>query len=549
MDERLKKKLVYASAFSLAAMLVIVSIFSISLKNITVSQASKISNLTHTYYIQSTNLTQTSNEIAQLEANISNLTNKLNLLESKSNSFSVQENLSKSNITAYQTEVNSLNIRLSQLNNSYNTAESLYRLADRSLSYSLSKLSADNSSIFNLSSVLVLKNQRILNLSSNISKLKSSLASDSMSLSNLSSELALKNQAIANLSAKLNNESKYIYEENFIPSKIASMKLNYPNSTIRSIAQNGSNISVVGNRTDPGYFVIIHNVNSGKNTNLTGNFINDSIKNVFSSVSNGKGFTFLVKFNNSSIGLVEYNNTIKNLTNITSFNSSASFYSTGLSYSGKGYLITGYSKVNTPPSKISGLIYYYNTSNDSVINLSSKLKSFVGYNFTNSLYNGTNYYLISYTIPPGLVNGIKLDLLSYNPNTNKFKNISNLTLPITNLVVGSTISKLNISLSWNGAYFLVSGSYLITVSSTLPSPSPSTHTPPTIPPTTNTIINIHYYSFLGMYNPATKLWTNLSGSLNLGNKEGFTSNMLWNGSSFITALSNSSGSGLYSLNN
>lgn len=281
MDELLKKKLVYASAFSLAAMLVIVSIFSISLKNVTVSQASKISNLTHTYYIQSTNLTQTSNEIAQLEANISNLTNKLNLLESKSNSFSVQENLSKSNITAYQTEVNSLNIRLSQLNNSYNTAESLYRLADRSLSYSLSKLSADNSSIFNLSSVLVLKNQRILNLSSNISKLKSSLASDSMSLSNLSSELALKNQAIANLSAKLNNESKYIYEENFIPSKIASMKLNYPNSTIRSIAQNGSNISVVGNRTDPGYFVIIHNVNSGKNTNLTGNFINDSIKNVF----------------------------------------------------------------------------------------------------------------------------------------------------------------------------------------------------------------------------------------------------------------------------
>ena len=58
MDELLKKKLVYASAFSLAAMLVIVSIFSISLKNVTVSQASKISNLTHTYYIQSTNLTQ-----------------------------------------------------------------------------------------------------------------------------------------------------------------------------------------------------------------------------------------------------------------------------------------------------------------------------------------------------------------------------------------------------------------------------------------------------------------------------------------------------------
>ena len=538
MDELLKKKLVYASAFSLAAMLVIVSIFSISLKNVTVSQASKISNLTHTYYIQSTNLTQTSNEIAQLEANISNLTNKLNLLESKSNSFSVQENLSKSNITAYQTEVNSLNIRLSQLNNSYNTAESLYRLADRSLSYSLSKLSADNSSIFNLSSVLVLKNQRILNLSSNISKLKSSLASDSMSLSNLSSELALKNQTIANLSAKLNNESKYIYEENFIPSKIASMKLNYPNSTIRSIAQNGSNISVVGNRTDPGYFVIIHNVNSGKNTNLTGNFINDSIKNVFYSVSNGKGFTFLVKFNNSSIGLVEYN---KNLTNPIVFKNYTSFYPTGLSYSGKGYLITGYSKENTPPLSIS--LLYYNLSNNSLINLSSKLKSFVGYNFTNSLYNGTNYYLIGYTIPPGLVNGIKLNLLSYNLNIKNYVNVSGLTLPVTT-TGPSSISKLNISLSWNGAYFLVSGSYLITASSTTPPPTlPST--PPTPPLST---INITYHSFLEIYNPVTKLWTNASGSFNLTNKW-FTSNMLWNGSSFITALSNSSGSGLYSLNN
>ena len=57
MDEILKRKLVYASAFSLAAMLIIVSFFSVSLKHVTVDQANKLSNLTHSYYIQSTNLT------------------------------------------------------------------------------------------------------------------------------------------------------------------------------------------------------------------------------------------------------------------------------------------------------------------------------------------------------------------------------------------------------------------------------------------------------------------------------------------------------------
>lgn len=544
MDELLKRKLVYASVSSLAAMLVIVSIFSISLNNVTVNQANKISNLTHTYYIQSTNLTQTSNKIAQLEANISNLTDKLKILESKSNSFALQENLSKTDIASYQKEVNSLSIKLSQLNNSYNTIKSLYLLSERSLSYSLAKLSAENASIFNLSSVLSLKNQKILNLSSNLSSLKSSLAADNASIYKLSSELTSKNQTIAKLSSELNNESRYIYEDNFIPSKITSMNLNYTNSTIRSIAKNGSNILIVGNETDPGYFAIIYNVNSGKNTNLTANLRNDGIANVFSSTSNGKGFTFLVKFSNNNIGLVEYN---KSLENITSFNNYTNFYPTGLSYSSKGYLITGYSKENVQPphpatpSTVYSLLYY-NLSNNSVINLSSKLESLSGYNLTNPVYNGTNYCIVGYKAlngnnPPG-TSSFELSLLSYTLSNNSSFNISNLSL---DLPVTAAAQMINLSLSWNGAYFLIAGSYAKTSTNTPPVPNPPDHTPNPSPPIST------YYNFLEAYNPTTNLWTNVTGKIGSQSMH-FTGNTLWNGSSFITALSNSSKSGLYSLN-
>jgi hypothetical protein len=541
MDEILKRKLVYASAFSLVAMLIIVSFFSISLKNVTVNQANKLSNLTHSYYVKSTNLTQLSNKVAQLEANISNLTNKLKLLESKSNSFSLQENLSKSNITAYQKEVNSLNIKLDNLNKSYNTAESLYHLVDKSLSYSLSKLSTDNLSISNLSSELALKNQNISNLSLIVSKLKGSLASDNISLANLSSELALKNQNISNLSSKLNAEYTYTYEENFIPSKITSMKLNYNSSTIRSIAQNGSNLAIVGNKTDPSYFVFIYNVKTHTKTNLTSTFENKGIVNVFSSVSNGNGFTFLVKFKNDSTGLVQYN---KNLINLTFFKNYTDFYPVGLAYNNKGYLVTGYNKsvilttnsVSPPPpptykssqtSNEVDVLLYYNLYKNSTINLSSKLSSFKGYNFTNPIYNGTKYYILGYlhtTNPPPQNKVLNLSLLSYNGNgiRNTLKSVSNLILPIP---AGETISQANLSLSWNGAYFLISGLY-----STTPTKS----------------LNSGFSNILEIYNPTTNLWANITGSINT--KNDFTSNMIWNGTSFITALSNSTESGLYSLN-
>ena len=553
MDEILKRKLVYASAFSLVAMLIIVSFFSISLKNVTVNQANKLSNLTHSYYVKSTNLTQLSNKVAQLEANISNLTNKLKLLESKSNSFSLQENLSKSNITAYQKEVNSLNIKLDNLNKSYNTAESLYHLVDKSLSYSLSKLSTDNLSISNLSSELALKNQNISNLSLIVSKLKGSLASDNISLANLSSELALKNQNISNLSSKLNAEYTYTYEENFIPSKITSMKLNYNSSTIRSIAQNGSNLAIVGNKTDPSYFVFIYNVKTHTKTNLTSTFENKGIVNVFSSVSNGNGFTFLVKFKNDSTGLVQYN---KNLINLTFFKNYTDFYPVGLAYNNKGYLVTGYNKsvilgttklvskiakASIPGSSTSPLppsptpkssqtsnevdvLLYYNLYKNSTINLSSELSSFKGYNFTNPIYNGTDYYLLGYTDTsgpnPSSPPPLKLNLVYYNSIDNVLRNVSNISLPIN----AGAVSQANLSLDWNGAYFIVSGSYLIKSS----------------PPGSTRLTN-----FLEIYNPATNLWVNITGKV-YTNKE-FTSNMVWNGTSFITALSNGSESGLHSL--
>ena len=529
MDEILKRKLVYASAFSLAAMLIIVSFFSVSLKHVTVNQANKLSNLTHSYYVQSTNLTQVSNKIAQLEANISNLTSKLKILESKSNSFSLQENLSKSNITAYQSEVNSLNIKLDNLNKSYNTAESLYHLVDRSLSYSLSKLSTDNLSISNLSLELALKNQNISNLSFTISKLNKSLVSDNISLADLSSELALKNQTISNLSSKLNAEYKYMYEENFIPSKITTMNLDYSHSTIRSISQNGSNLVIIGNKTDPGYFVFIYNIKNYTVNNLTKIFKNNSITNVFSSVSNSKGFTFLVRFKNDSIGLVQYD---KKLVNLTSFKNYTNLYPVGLSYNNNGYLVTGYSKqiINTtppPPSttKIIQDLLYYTSSKKSIINLSSNLSSFQGYNFTNPFYNGTDYYLVGYKDPTGpqpATSVLTLNLLSYNSSNSALENVSNLTLPIP---AGKTFSQANLSLSWDGAYFLISGSYLLTSSG----PGGSKSLSP----------------FLEIYNPITNLWANITGSVNT--KNNFTSNMVWNGTSFITALTNSSGSGLYYL--
>ena len=519
MDEILKRKLVYASAFSLVAMLIIVSFFSISLKNVTVNQANKLSNLTHSYYVKSTNLTQLSNKVAQLEANISNLTNKLKLLESKSNSFSLQENLSKSNITAYQKEVNSLNIKLDNLNKSYNTAESLYHLVDKSLSYSLSKLSTDNLSISNLSSELALKNQNISNLSLIVSKLKSSLSSDNQSIANLSSELALKNQNISNLSSKLNAEYTYTYEENFIPSKIKAMNISYSDSTIKSIAQNGSNLAILGNKTDPGYFVMIYNTKNSSKNNLTQTFKNDSIRNVFSVVSNGNGFTFLVKFKNNSTGLVEYDKNLANLTFLKNYNS---LYPVGLSYGDNSYLITGYNNIGMPD------LFYYNMSGNTIMNLSGKLSNFKGYNFTNPICNGTDYYLLGYTDQSGpnpsphppTQHILKLNLVYYNSIDNVLRNVSNISLPIN----AGAVSQANLSLDWNGAYFIVSGSYLIKSS----------------PPGSTRLTN-----FLEIYNPATNLWVNITGKV-YTNKE-FTSNMVWNGTSFITALSNGSESGLHSL--
>ena len=519
MDELIKRRLIYASAFSLAAMLIIVSFFSVSLKNVTVNQASKLSNLTHSYYVKSTNLTQLSNKVAQLEANISNLTNKLKLLESKSNSFALQENLSKSSITAYQNEVNSLNIKLNDLNKSYNTVESLYSLVDRSLSYSLSKLSADNLSIFNLSSELALKNQNISNLSLIVSKLKSSLSSDNQSIANLSSELALKNQNISNLSSKLNAEYTYTYEENFIPSKIKAMNINYSGSTIKSIAQNGSNLAILGNKTDPGYFVMIYNTKNSSKNNLTQTFKNDSIRNVFSVVSNGNGFTFLVKFKNNSTGLVEYDKNLANLTFLKNYNS---LYPVGLSYGDNSYLITGYNNIGMPD------LFYYNMSGNTIMNLSGKLSNFKGYNFTNPICNGTDYYLLGYTDQSGpnpsphppTQHILKLNLVYYNSIDNVLRNVSNISLPIN----AGAVSQANLSLDWNGAYFIVSGSYLINPSS----------------PGSTGLTN-----FLEIYNPATNLWVNITGKV-YTNKE-FTSNMVWNGTSFITALSNGSESGLHSL--
>jgi hypothetical protein len=398
------------------------------------------------------------------------------------------------------------------LNKSYNTAESLYHLVDRSLSYSLSKLSTDNLSIFNLSL-----------------------------------ELALKNQTISNLSSKLNAEYKYMYEENFIPSKITTINLNYSHSTIRSISQNGSNLVIIGNKTDPGYFVFIYNIKNYTANNLTKTFKNNSITNVFSSVANGKGFTFLVRFKNNSIGLVQYD---KKLVNLTFFKNYTDFYPVGLSYNNNGYLVTGYSKqiINTTPppppvtksmsklpaspptppttqptTKIIQDLLYYNPFKNSIINLSSNLSSFQGYNFTNPFYNGTDYYLLEYKDPTGHHLGtpvLNLNLLSYNRINKTLENVSNLTLPIP---TGETFSQANLSLSWDGAYFLISGSYSL----------------PTGPG--NSLSN----PFLEIYNPATNLWANITGSINT--KNNFTSNMIWNGTSFITALTNSSGSGLYYL--
>ena len=537
MEDTLKKGLIYASAFSLAAMLIIVSFFSVSLKNVTVNQANKMSNLTRLFNIQSANLTQASIKIEKLEANISNLTNKLETLESKSNTFALQDNVSKSNISSYQKEVNSLSgqirnldVELNNLNENYNNINDLYNLVDRSLSYSLSKLSADNTSIFNLSSVIALKNKKILSLYSNISKLNSSLFNDTALIYNLSSELALKNQTISNLSYKLDMAEKYIYKENFIPSKITAMNINYKNSVIKSISQNGSNIAVVGNKTDLGYFVLLYSEKTNNTTNLTSVSENYRIANVFSTASNGRGFIFLVKFKNSSIGLVEYN---QNLTTLTVLKKN--FYPTGLSYSSRGYLITGYSKENStsnppPPPGSNVLIlpdlFYYNLSNNTLMNLSSDLNRFKGYNLTNPVYNGTNYYVIGYIDPPGPspVTLFKLSLLSYDPINNSLTDVNNMSMSFN-----STPSQINMNLGWNGAYLLVSGFY--------------TTTTPLAPPS-----SINYYNFLETYNPTTNLWANLTGEINTDNMS-FTSNLLWGESYFITALSNSSESGLYLLNN
>ena len=223
------------------------------------------------------------------------------------------------------------------------------------------------------------------------------------------------------------------------------------------------------------------------------------------------------------------------------------FYPVGLSYNNNGYLVTGYSKqiINTTPppqsttkimpkllsptpvpstTKIIQDLLYYNPSKNSIINLSSNLSSFQGYNFTNPFYNGTDYYLLEYKDPTGLqpaTSVLNLNLLSYNSINSALENVSNLTLPIS---TGETFSQANLSLSWNGAYFLISGSYFL---SSGPQGSKSLN------------------PFLEIYNPATNLWANITGSINT--KNNFTSNMIWNGTSFITALTNSSGSGLYYL--
>ena len=215
---------------------------------------------------------------------------------------------------------------------------------------------------------------------------------------------------------------------------------------------------------------------------------------------------------------------------MTSFKNYTNLYPVGLSYNNNGYLVTGYSKqiINTtppPPSttKIIQDLLYYTSSKKSIINLSSNLSSFQGYNFTNPFYNGTDYYLLEYKDPTGpqpATSVLNLNLLSYNSINSALENVSNLTLPIP---TGETLSQANLSLSWNGAYFLISGSYSL----------------PTGPG--NSLSN----PFLEIYNPITNLWANITGSVNT--KNNFTSNMVWNGTSFITALTNSSGSGLYYL--